>query len=232
MLAALKSIASAQAKGTQAALKACLRLLNYAATHPNTIVRFHASNMVIHTDSDASYLSAPGAKSRAAGYHYLSSHSDKLKPGESPPHNGPIHVLCAFIGPVVTSAAEAEVGATFMNAQELCPIRQTLINLGQPQPPTPIHTDNKCAEGILNGTFKQCRSKAIDMRFYWLQDCVKQGQYQIVWGPGEENHGDYFSKHFPPHTTKQCVPSTCMCHTNQPTKLVPTHSPICCGRVC
>jgi hypothetical protein len=162
--------------------------------------------MVVHTDSDASYLCAPKAKSRAAGYHYLSSHPDKLQPGEAPPLNGPIHVLCAFIGPVVASAAEAEVAGNFMNAQELCPIRQTLIFLGHPQPPTPIRTDNKCAEGILNGTIKQRRSKAIDMRFYWLQDRVKQGQYQIVWGPGKNNHGDYFSKHFPPSHHKEVRP--------------------------
>jgi hypothetical protein len=180
MLVALNSIASAQAKGTHATLKACMRLLNHAATHLNATIQFNASDMVAHNNSDASYLCAPGAYSRAASHHYLSSHPNKLQPGQSPPLIGPIHMLCAFIGPIAASAARTEVGATFMNAQELCPIHQTFINLGHPQPPTPIRTDNKCAEGILNGTIKQRRSKAIDMRFYWLQDRVKQGQYQIV----------------------------------------------------
>ena len=50
-----------------------------------------------------------------------------------------------------------------MNAQDGCPIRQTLIELGHPQPPTVLQTDNKCTEGILNDTIKQRRSKAIDM---------------------------------------------------------------------
>jgi hypothetical protein len=40
MLVALSSIASAQAKGTHATLKACRRLLDYAATHPDAKIRF------------------------------------------------------------------------------------------------------------------------------------------------------------------------------------------------
>ena len=206
MLVALSSIASAQAKGTQATLKACRRLLDYAATHPDAKIRFNASDMVYWTHSDASYLSEPKAKSRAGGHHFLSTHPAKLKPGQSPPLNGPIHVLCALIGPVVASAAEAEVGAAFMNAQDGCPIRQTLIELGHPQPPTVLQTDNKCAEGILNDTIKQRRSKAIDMRFYWLRDRTTQGQWRIVWGPGKENHGDYFTKHFPPAHHREMHP--------------------------
>jgi hypothetical protein len=63
MLVALNAIAAAQAKGTQATLKACRRLLDYAATHPNARIRFHASDMINKCDSDASYLCEPKAKS-------------------------------------------------------------------------------------------------------------------------------------------------------------------------
>ena len=198
MLVTLNAIAAAQSKGTQATLQACRRLLDYAATHSDASIRYHASDMVYKLDSDASYLCEPKAKSRAGGYHFLSTHPAKLQPGQSPPMNGPIHVLCSMIGPVVASAAEAEVAAAFMNAQDACSIRQTLIELGHPQPPTVIRTDNKCAEGILNDTIKQRRSKAIDMRFYWLRDRASQGQFQIIWGPGSKNLADYFTKHFSP----------------------------------
>jgi hypothetical protein len=67
---------------------------------------------------------------------------------------------------VVSSAAEAELGALFYNGKEAAWLRTTLINMGHAQPPTPIQTDNSCAAGIANGTVKQRRSKAIDMRFY------------------------------------------------------------------
>jgi hypothetical protein len=95
----------------------------------------------------------------------------------------------------MASAAEAEVAALYMNAQEMVPMRQCLIELGHPQPPTPIKTDNSTATGIINGTIKQKRSKAIDMRFYWLRDRVKQGQFKVYWEPGVNNLADYTTKH-------------------------------------
>ena len=41
------------------------------------------------------------------------------------------------------------------------------------------------------------RSKAIDMRFYWLKDRAEQGQFDIKWVPGRYNLADYFTKHHP-----------------------------------
>ena len=78
----------------------------------------------------------------------------------------------------MASAAEAEVGALFANAQLAAPLRVTLEELGHPQPATPMKTDNSAANGILNGTVKQQRSKAIDMRFCWLKDRAEQGQFK------------------------------------------------------
>ena len=140
----------------------------------------------------ASYLSVPKARSRCGGYHFLSDNSD------DPPINGPIHADVHILRNVMASAAEAEVGGCFHNAQTGCPIRQTLIELGHEQPPTPIRTDNATCEGILNDTVKQKRSKAMDMRFYWLQDRINQGQFSVYWRPGATNLGDYLSKHHAP----------------------------------
>ena len=49
----------------------------------------------------------------------------------------------------------------------------------------------------MNGTFRQRRSKAIDMRFYWLKDRVTQKMFKVYWTPGKVNLADYFSKHLP-----------------------------------
>jgi hypothetical protein len=46
-----------------------------------------------------------------------------------------------------------------------------------------------------NVTIKQKRTKAMDMRFYRIKDCMKQGQFKIYWGPGIQNLADYFIKH-------------------------------------
>jgi hypothetical protein len=43
-------------------------------------------------------------------------------------------------------------------------------------------------------TVKQKQSKSMDMRFYWLQDRVEQGQFRIFWAPGKTNLADYQSK--------------------------------------
>jgi len=42
-------------------------------------------------------------------------------------------------------------------------MRHTLIEMGHPQPPTPLQTDNTTAVGIANDTIKQQYSKALDM---------------------------------------------------------------------
>jgi hypothetical protein len=99
---------------------------------------------------------------------------------------------------VLSSATEAELGALFYNAKDATAFRVTLDELGHIQPPTPIQTDNACASGIANKTIKQRRSKAIDMRFYWVKDRVEQKQFIIYWRPGLTNLADYFSKHHSP----------------------------------
>jgi hypothetical protein len=202
MLTAIGTLATQQAHGTQATMEAITQLLNYCATHPDAKVRFIASDMVLHIESDASYLSVAKSRSRAAGYHFLSSApKDPTKPPtpDDPPvpSNGAINVLCQIMREVVSSAAEAELGGVFHNAKEACPLRTCLEELGHPQPPTPIQTDNSTASGIANDTVKQKRSKAIDMRFYWIRDRVRQGQFHVHWKKGSLNKADYFTKHHP-----------------------------------
>jgi hypothetical protein len=69
--------------------------------------------------------------------------------------------------------------------------------MGWPQPATPIQTDNSTACGIANDTIKQQRSRAIDMRFYWVRDRTQQGHFNIFCRPGPTNLADYFTKHHP-----------------------------------
>jgi hypothetical protein len=201
MLVALSALASA--KTTHATAQAVTQLLNYAATHPDAILQYRASDMVLHVHSDASYLSESQARSRAGGFFYLSSgaphFTTAIDPnGPPPPLNGPILTPCVILKVVVSSAAEAELGALFHNGKEAAALRTTLQDLGHPQPPTPIQTDNSCAAGIANGTVKQRRSKAIDMRFYWVRDRVAQSHFVVHWRRGSDNLADYFTKHHSP----------------------------------
>ena len=207
MLVALGSIASQQAKATTSTMAAANMLLDYAATNPIATIRYHASDMQLYTHSDASYLSEPKARSRGAGFFYLSDHpSDPLEPPTSPPRlNGALHIICKIMRNVMGSAAEAEIAAAYMTAREAVPIRTTLEELGHPQSPTPIQTDNSTCAGFANDTIKQKRTKSIDMNHYWLQDRTELGQFLVYWRAGGLNLADYHTKHHSPahHVTSR-----------------------------
>ena len=192
MLHALNSLATQQTTGNQSTLAAMNTFLDYASTHPDATITYQASDMILHIHSDASYLSEKKARSRVGGHHILTNRDIP------PPNNGPIFNVASILKHVMGSAAEAEVGGCYVNAREALPIRELLKELGHPQPPTPIQTDNSTASGILNDTVKQKRSKAMDMRYYWLKDRVEQQQFNIYWAPGITNPADYFTKHHAP----------------------------------
>ncbi len=59
MLTGLSPIASMQAEPTKETMIKTHDFLGYAATHQDAIVTFQASDMVLATHSDASYLSEP-----------------------------------------------------------------------------------------------------------------------------------------------------------------------------
>ena len=170
------------------------RLMDYVYTYPNTFIRYYASDMVLHIDSDAAYLVAPKARSRVAGYFHLSNHPNNKSKNTL---NGAVHVECKTLRHVVSSAAEAETAGVFHNAQRAIPIRVVLQALDHPQPPTPIKTDNSTANGFIHDNIHQKRSKSWDMRYYWLRDRMTQLQFTFFWDKGSNNEADYFTKHFP-----------------------------------
>jgi hypothetical protein len=103
-----------------------------------------------------------------------------------------------IIKAVMSSAAEAELGALFLHAKEAVYLQQILSKMGHPQPRTPIQTDNTTAVGVINNKLQPRHTKAMDMHFHWLHDQEAQGQFKIYWHPGGTNLADYFTKHHPP----------------------------------
>ena len=96
-------------------------------------------------------------------------------------------------------ASEAECGATFINCKSAVPLRITFEEMGHAHPPTPVKTDNSTTEDIMNSRLQQNRSKAMDMRFYWVQDQIKQNHFKVFWKPGTKNLGDYHTKNHAPN---------------------------------
>ena len=189
MLMPLSSIASSQAAPTKETMTKINQFLDYAASHPDAILTYRASDMVLARHSDASYLSEPKARSRAGGHFFMSNDT------ENPTNNGAVLNIAQLIKSVMTSAAEAELGALYINSREAVPARKTLEEMGHLQPKTPIQTDNSTACGVVNNNIQPRRTKAMDMRFHWLRDREAQGQFRFFWGPGKFNDADYYTKH-------------------------------------
>jgi hypothetical protein len=127
-------LASEQSKATAVTAEKVIKLLNYCNTHPETKIRYHAYDMILHIHSDAYYLSENKAKSRAGGVFYMGSSTNTDKKLT----NGAILIISKVLKHVMYSAAEAEIGAVFINAKEGAVLRTTLEELGHPHPPTPM----------------------------------------------------------------------------------------------
>ena len=189
MAQTLSAIVGQQAKATKQLKDEVF--LDYCATHPDAIVRYHASDMILALHSDASHLSEPLSKSRAAGHHYLTNKSDRDL------DNGAILTLSKIIKHVMGSAGESEVAALYYNCKSALPTKVCLEEMGHEQPKTPAITDNSTAAGLINKTMTPKRAKAYDQRFNWLKCREAQKQFALIWKSGKLNRADYHTKRHP-----------------------------------
>ena len=140
----VNSIGTQQASATEATNEAFKQMLDYLSTYPNDGNVYRASDMILVAHSDARFHNESRGRSRAGAHIFLSEY-DPI-----PRWNGPILSIAQVIKFVMTSAAEAELAALCITAHKLVPMKQTLIEMGWPQPPTPIQTDNTTSEGVVN----------------------------------------------------------------------------------
>ena len=187
----------------------CKGFLDFMASQEEAVLTYRASDMILAIHSDASYLSEPKSRSRAGGHMFMTGRK------EIPSNNGAVLNISQIIRAVMSSAAEAEIGALFINAKTAVSMRQTLIELGHPQPRTPMQTDNATAHALLTNKNLPKALKAMDMRFRWLKCREAQGQFRYYWRPGTQNLADYFTKHHPATHHKNVRP-TILTSVNNP----------------
>ena len=200
LLTDVNHLASLQAHATNNTMTAANRRLAYCARYPNNSLRYHACDLILHIQSGASYLSRPGARSVAGGIFYVGNRDQPTV------INGAIHAISSIIPAAVTSMAEAEYAALFLNGQEAASLRDTLTALGYPLQATIIQCDNKCAQGIATDTVKPKRTESIDMKFHWIRDRLCQGQFMIMWRKGTDNLADFLTKLLPVHQHQRLMP--------------------------
>ena len=108
----------------------------------------------------------------------------------------------------MASAEEAEMAALFITARNMIPLRHILIEMGWPQPQTPIQTENSTAVGFTNKTIVNKVTTSSYMKLCWLRDRESQEQFRYYWAQRSENEGDYSTKNHPPiyHEAKRANP--------------------------
>jgi hypothetical protein len=131
LLMLINVLASEQSNATAVTADKVIILLNYCKTHPETKIRYHASDMILHIHSGEYYLSENEAKSRAGGFFYMGN-TNKTDGNLT---NGAILIITKVLKHVMSSASEAEIGTVFINAKEGAVLRTTSEELGNKQPP-------------------------------------------------------------------------------------------------
>lgn len=113
------------------------QLLNYLHIHPGATVWCHASNMVLHVHSDASYLSESNVHLCTWCCFFLSDLYPN--PNYPPPFKTPlpllnrtIYVLSTLLKNVMASASEAELGTLSLYNHEAANIHTTLVDMRNP----------------------------------------------------------------------------------------------------
>eukprot|EP00957_Ditylum_brightwellii_P044732 3391979-Ditylum_brightwellii.AAC.1 len=95
--------------------KTVVHLLDNYGSHPNAVICYHASGMILEVHSNASYFSKKEAHNRAGGHFFIGNkHNNQF--------NGPIHITSIILQNVMASEAEAELVVLFENEKEATPI--------------------------------------------------------------------------------------------------------------
>jgi hypothetical protein len=207
MLVPLNAIFASQLKATKSTPAAIVHLLDYTGTYPDAILWYTRSNMVIHIHSNASYLAVLEAYSLASSHHFLISVPwilPKLPAGNQPTMAACMPNAASFamswplllkpkLAPSISIAKPLKFSEP-LSSKWAIPNHQRPYRPAIP-PPMALSTSQSN-----NNCF--C---AMDMRFYWVRNCIYQKHFLVNWKYGRENVGDYIS----PSTTCQPITKRC-----------------------
>ena len=96
---------------------------------------------------------------------------------------------------VALSTVEAEYMALAAAAQEVCFLRQLLMNLGmQIKKATEMMEDNKGCVALASNAMTTNKTKHINVKFHFVRDLVKDGTIAMTWCPTENMMADILTK--------------------------------------
>ena len=104
VIISLSPISSEQYTATEKTEAKVKQILDYLATNPATVIRFHVSDMILNIQLGASYLSVTRDQRLFSGHYMLGYKTSKGKPINT---NRDIYVFDGTLKFVVASASEA-----------------------------------------------------------------------------------------------------------------------------
>ena len=160
-------------------------------THPNFVVWFHVSDMILPANTNELYLTEPQARSLAAGYFFLGS--IPLKCSRERP-NGPGHVNFNILKCVTASAAEAETRGWFRIGRDVNIFTKHVRIIGFPH--SPLH---KYAQTIHQLPALAMSQSSNSAHVHWIRGIfvfmIKNAKHLHCMEKREENLANYFTKH-------------------------------------
>ena len=144
--------------------------------------------MILAVHSSASYFSETKTYSRDGGHFFMSDNA------ANPAKNGDILTIAQIIKTVVSSVAEVEVGALFINFREVVPSWHILEEMVHKNHQPLYKRITQLSSGFVKNNVKK-KIKSMDMKLHWLLFWPSQSQFCHYWAPGGENRADYFTKH-------------------------------------
>ena len=92
-------------------------------------------------------------------------------------NNGAVATISQIVKAVMSSAAEAELGALFISCREAIPARHALEAMGHEHPTTPMQTNITTAHVVVTNNIESKRLKSMDMKLHWLRCRIAQKQF-------------------------------------------------------
>ena len=100
----------------------------------NAVKAFHTAFKIGHRETPKANL---GIEKNMLRYKLMREENEEYLA-----NNGAVLTIAQIVKLVMSSAAQAELGALYINSRETAPQRHLLEEMGHPQPPTPIQVDN------------------------------------------------------------------------------------------
>jgi len=95
---------------------------------------------------------------------------------------------------VALSSTEAKYMAMLDTCQQIMWIQSLFQELGYNLAHTPICGDNQGSIFIGSNPVQEWRTKHIDIQYYYICKCIKDGEVSVYFIPGNENLADMFTK--------------------------------------